>query len=131
MKTHLYQSLLNTAYKSDLNFIDEIDTIEALNIWFHSNDLTDVVATEELIFNLQNIRHIMKKILNQISSDKPVNFNPLNKFSEKYKTTDSLIQIGRNSVDFLKDGIMFDEPYQSILMSFKRDIKGKQDISPA
>jgi len=121
MKISLYQSLLNTAYKSESLFIDEIDSIQKLQIWFNSNNLSKVIATDELIFNLQNIRHMMKKLINQFENDKTLDFEPLNKFAEKFKTTDSLIQIGRSSVNFMTDGVAFKEPYQSILMSFKTE----------
>lgn len=127
----LYKSLLNTAYKSNSIFVDEIDSAQKLQLWLDSNGFTDSEASDELVFNLQNIRHMMKKIVNQISINKSVDFDPINKFSEKFKTTNSLIQIGRDSVDFLNDGIMFEEPYHSILISFKIDVKRKQNTSPA
>ena len=63
-KTYFFELLLSTAYRENNVFVDMIDSVEKLQSWFTSIDFPLLTVTDEMVFNLQNVRHMMKKIIN-------------------------------------------------------------------
>ena len=114
----MYKELIKTAYRENDRFYDEIDSVEKLQLWLCEHGFSSIKATDEMVFRLANVRHMIKKYINASASGRDVNTEAFNKFADKYRI-DGFLQIGRTEALFFKDPIEFEEPYQTIFQSFK------------